>query len=426
MPRSTALGSLCLLLAACGGPEALPEAGTDEAALFLPAPRPGTWRWFEVGEPPRTAGVRDLGRKVATDGSVLAASGENRVDVYRRTYRADTSQGWPWTYRTAWTHEQTLTRPAASDGDWGANVDVLGDWLVVAARRNTPDGEGYVDVFRFVDGAWAFQQRILKSSLFTGYSRDRCCQVKLAQDRLLIGDDDHAGGTGVVFVLERDPAGTYVQTDTLTRPDPMPREIDWHFGYHMEVDGDALLVSSIRSIGRTPNRVYLFRYDGSAYALEHAFDAPTGAGDGGFGYRVGIRGDRVAVVQTNTQVVRIYERTGGVWPSQPTGTVQTQAYPSTMAFDGQRLVLARTNLGAADAYTRTGPGVYAWQQRLQIPAGTGGATSVLALDIAADHLVLGGANHGLLYIGGDRTGALRAHRWHNGLCPLVGGAYRCP
>lgn len=384
-------------------------------------------QWRSVNDPVGPSGVADLGSTIATDGNTAVVGVDGfRVEVYRRSYRA-TSSGWPAVYETHWDHEATLTR-IGSVGNWGGQVDVEGDVLVVGARKNTNDGEGFVDVYRRFSGYWFHFQRIHKTDLVGLNLRDYCCNPKLDGGRLLIGDSDHDQGKGVLFVMAPNVNGQFELTDTIVRPDPPsnPNYADWHFTSHVSVRDGTLAISTSPTSFGSVRSVYFYGWNGSSYVHEATRQSPLPSNEY-FGVALAAAAGRVAVAQRGSSpTVFVYEKSGGVWPSSP--NAQLARYASDLDFDGYRLVVALGNNGRADAFERSGT-TYVWRQQLSEPPPVsvwGGQSSSLRVAIAGGHLLLGAPNWGATFSWQVSPGAVSAYRWHNGLCVQWGLGINCP
>lgn len=194
----------------------------------------------------------------------------------------------------------------------GGPYEFFGSWLALAGDRlfvGAPDasiGQGVVYVFeRNAAGTWVQMQRIGASDAGNGDSFGR--RFSVDGDRLLVGstNDDTAAGNnaGSAYVFERNGAGVWVEIQKLTASDAAPFD---QLGGAVALAGDVALVGAYdddTAAGSGSGSVYVFERIGGLWTQTQKLLGSDTAGGDGFGFSLALRGDLAAV--------------GAIWDDQP-------------------------------------------------------------------------------------------------------------
>lgn len=219
-----------------------------------------------------------------------------------------------------WLETQVLI---PSDGHpdqvFGLRVELAGKRAFVAATGDDELGDraGAVYVLERVSGQWQVGQKILASD---GEEGDNFgASMDFDQGRLVVGapheGTGHLEGWGKVYAFE-EVAGVFVETQGWTSPDVYHE--DW-FGYHMELDGDRLVINSFNDdiYGFGSGSVWVYEHDGNQFVPIQKLVPPSGGLFDHFGADVMVRGDVIlAAAYRESGGGALYEfRRGGsgVW-----------------------------------------------------------------------------------------------------------------
>lgn len=230
-------------------------------------------------------------------------------------------------------HAQAAVETAilsASDGafddlmGWGVAVD--GDTAVVSAplhdHGRVDAGSAYV--FMRDEQGWTEQAELLPSDRS---AEDRAGQnrVALDGDTILLGAHRHPKngsiGVGAVYVFERQ-GQQWVETAKLTAEDGKPGD---QFGVAVDLDGDTAIIGANGDENPgTRGSVYVFVRSGNNWVQQaRLFSSRSSSGMSGFGQRISIDGDTVAVGATATDFqggdsgsAYIFVREDEVWTEQ--------------------------------------------------------------------------------------------------------------
>ena len=284
-----------------------------------------------------------FGEDVDVDGEwmVVAASSESAAYVYRKT-------------GTTWTQFTRLTCPVAScsrqtpDRGFGGSVTVDGTTLVVAIDGNVgaPSWLGRLYVYNFTGGTWAFEQELSPPA---GYSLGDA--IDLDGDYLLsMGADtssQHNRGWKT-FVFTRS-GSAWIQGE-LTVPGRSASAEDL-FGLSVSISGDTACVGA-PGYSPSPGAVYMFRRTGGVWAVEGSPLVPVNTAGAGVGLTCSVSGDTVALGverivvsgQGNSGRTYIYQRTGSTWALAQTLVPNTanSAFGASVALAGNGLVVGAT------------------------------------------------------------------------------------
>lgn len=284
-----------------------------------------------------------FGEDVDVDGEwmVVAASRESAAYVYRKT-------------GTTWTQFTRLTCPVAScsrqtpDRGFGGSVTVDGTTLVVAIDGNggAPSWLGRLYVYNFTGGAWVFEQELSPPA---GYNLGDA--IDLDGDYLLSMGADTASQHNMgwkTFVFTRS-GSAWIQGE-LTVPGRSASAEDL-FGLSVSISGDTACVGA-PGYSPSPGAVYMFRRSGGVWAVEGPPLVPVNIAGAGVGLTCSVSGDTVAIGverlvvngQGNTGRTYIYQRTGSTWTLAQTLVPNTanSAFGASVAVAGNGLVVGAT------------------------------------------------------------------------------------
>ena len=137
-----------------------------------------------------------------------------------------------------WEQVGTLQAPEHEDGDFFGRFVVMDDRSLLVGGTVYENGTGGVWVYRRDGDGWIYESLLRPEGLGEGDSFGRFGQ--LYEDLLFVSSVSY-GGTGAVWVFERDETGTFVERATI-RPN---NEAERLFGWDLEYDGERLLVGSL-------------------------------------------------------------------------------------------------------------------------------------------------------------------------------------
>ena len=306
---------------------------------------------------------------------VVAAGGDNAAYVYRKT-------------GTTWTQFTRLTCPVAScsrqspDRGFGGSVAVDGTTMVVSIDANlgSPAWLGRLYIFNWTGSAWVFETELSPPA---GYNLGG--GLDLDGDYLLTSGADNnvqsnAGWTTFVFTRS---GSSWIRSE-LTVPGRSTSADDL-FGLSVGISGDTACVGA-PGPSSNPGAVYMFRRTGSTWALEGSALVPVNTAGARIGSNCSVDGNTVAIGverlivggQGNTGRTYIYQRTGSTW------TLAQTLVPNTAnAVFGKSVALAGNGLvvGATGDYLHPPQAVFfarengTWVERLRsdspIPSTTG-------------------------------------------------------
>lgn len=286
-----------------------------------------------------------FGRDVDVDGEwmVVAASSESAAYVYRKS-------GTTWTQFTRLTCPVTSCSRQNPDRGFGGSVAVDGTTLVVSIDGNVgaPSWIGRLYVFNFTGAAWAFDQELSPPA---GYNFGD--SIDLDGDILLSTGSDtsaqsNAGWTTFVFTR----GGSAWTRSELTVPGRSTSADDL-FGAYVSISGDTACVGAPSfNVPGNPGAVYMFRRTGGVWAVEGTPLVPVSTSGAGIGTNCAVDGNTVAIGverlifsgQGNTGRTYIYQRTGTTWALAQTLVPNTTnaVFGASVAITGNGLVVGAT------------------------------------------------------------------------------------
>ena len=201
-----------------------------------------------------------------------------------------------------WTPEAKLIGSENSAFDsFGFSVAIKGDRIVCGAFGNsdlnqTEVGSAYV--FRRTNGLWLQQQELTAND---GASLARFgLSVTMNEDTVAVGaDGDSELGffSGAVYVFTFDGAN-WIQRQKLHAQDATAGT---SFGYHLAMDGDTVVIGApLDQVGtHTLGAAYVFTRRSQGWLQDRKLVAKDSDTFDGYGWRVAINGDTIAVGSMN-------------------------------------------------------------------------------------------------------------------------------
>ncbi len=267
---------------------------------------------------------------------VVAAANDSAAYVYRKS-------------GTTWTQFTRLTCPVAScsrlspDRGFGGSVAVDGNTLVVSIDANlgAPSWLGRLYVYTWSGAAWVFETELSPPS---GYNLGG--EIDLDGDYLLTTGADNSvqnnmGWTTFVFTRS---GSAWIRSE-LTVPGRSASAEDL-FGLSVSISGDTACVGA-PAPSPSPGAVYMFRRTGSTWAVEGPPLVPVSTAGARIGSNCSVDGNTVAIGverlfvsgQGNTGRTYIYQRTGTTW-----ALAQTLVPNTANAVFGKSVALAGNGL----------------------------------------------------------------------------------
>jgi hypothetical protein len=252
-------------IAVVGAPLADVETSAEEGVVYIfTRETAGTWTQWQkltvVGLPASSA----FGADVDIDGDriVVAARNVNRVYIYKRNASLN------WQYETD-----------IELGNDVGDVKLEGDTLLMGvSTEGTYTGASYL--YQLQAGSWTFVKKLLASD---GVPDDNFgLKVALRDGQAfvfapLIASSD---SQGAVYVFS-ESGGTWIQTQKLAPNDPDTND---NFGFGLDVDGDHMAIGS-NGDGTSAGSIYLFSWNGSAWLQQDKIPAVGSR----FGYAVDLQ-----------------------------------------------------------------------------------------------------------------------------------------
>lgn len=195
----------------------------------------------------------------------------------------------------SWTQEAKLMTAAADasvNEQFGHAVSVDGDTVVIGAPLDDEGSfanTGSVYVFRYQDGSWVEEARIMANTPVSGDFLGS--SVSLSGDTVLVGTYAGTPRAGVAYVFRRNEASgtdaSWVEEAMLTASDGGS---DFnYFGYAVSLDGNLAMVGAWRSATQA---AYLYRrWDDSVWNEVAKLTASDGVSANSFGFAVSVHGD---------------------------------------------------------------------------------------------------------------------------------------
>ncbi|HYG53014.1 MAG TPA: T9SS type A sorting domain-containing protein, partial [Flavobacteriales bacterium] len=227
---------------------------------------------------------------------------------------------------TTFNLEQTLTASDADTGDnFGCSVALYTDLAVVGASHDdegAPDA-GAAYVFRKVGSSWIQEQKIVAADADTADSFGQ--SVSVWDDRIAIGsfEDDNLGhiSNGSVYIYRfNGTAWALEQKLTATGPS----DFDF-FGYSVSLYDTTLVAGAYLDddMGINSGSAFVFRFNGSSWVTEQKLTATDGAAGDVFGFSID-HNDTSIVIGAYSKFVSPHTSAGAVYIFNYNGTGFTQ------------------------------------------------------------------------------------------------------
>ena len=277
-----------------------------------------------------------------------------------------------------------VTKIVASDGEaddeFGYSVSISGDYAIVGAWKEDPDGEfnvGSAYIFeRGGTGMWAEVAKIVASDgkAFDefGYS------VSISGDYAIVGVPSKGYSAGAAYIFERGSTGTWAEVTKIVASDGATFDV---FGQSVSISGSHAIVGAPFEDPDGKSKAgaaYIFERGGTGMWAEVAkIVASDGAGSEEFGGSVAISGDYaiVGAMYEGESVVGaayIFERDGtGMWAEITKILASDKQYNdqfgSSVSISGDYAIVGArqedpggtTNAGAAYIFKRDNNGTWA-------------------------------------------------------------------
>jgi len=321
-----------------------------------------------------------------------------------------------------WFLDQKIT---ASDGQcddsFGTSIDWDGTRLIVGAQNygydnQPPQNEGGAYVYSLQNG-WSLESRLPHPSEaelrdFFGKS------VAIDGDWAAVGapaSPPAPNGPGAVYLYHWSGAA-WVEHAMLTASDG---EVGENFGFSVSLSGDWLAIGANRThvpeVGGNYGAVYVFHYDGAAWAPHAKLQAPeedTLPGRGAFGNDVDVRGTRIVVgapafwgasEPVRSGVVYVYGLDAGSWALNArlvdASASEQEEFGTTVQTDGDRIVAGGPQkdhpvLNGTVIVFRKVAGQWVVEHEARDPDGNLGRAWGNGVAIRGD-LIAAGATHGI-------------------------------
>ncbi len=223
---------------------------------------------------------------------------------------------------TSWVQEQKLTASnGAADDEFGTSVEIFGDTVIVGSPYDDDKGSmsGSAYVFRFDGLHWDQEIKLIASDGALGDDFGRA--VGMFGDIAVVGspnDDTNGGDSGSAYVF-RFNGSNWALDDKLLASDGAWAD---SFGTSVAVCGDTAVIGAYLDDdnGSGSGSAYVFRFNGISWGQEDKLVAPDGVAGDLFAKSVAISGD-VVVIGTdlddddgeNSGSGHVFRFTGSSW-----------------------------------------------------------------------------------------------------------------
>lgn len=237
------------------------EAGNPQQGAAYVFTRSGTtWTQQQKIVAPDGQAADRFGQSVRIDGdtAVIGAPGDDDKGSASGSAYVFVRSG------TSWTQQQKLTAAdGAADDLFGYGVTIFGDTVAIGARRDDDGASDAGSVYVFVRSGttWSQQQKLTSDSGVDGnFGRD----LSLFGDSLLIGAMQRSGGNGAAYVFVRSGT-TWSQQAKLTAADGANQDF---FGGDVALSGDTAAVGArLDDDGAaSTGSIYIFRRSGTTWS----------------------------------------------------------------------------------------------------------------------------------------------------------------
>lgn len=204
--------------------------------------------------------------------------------------------------QTAYSQEidEVIIQPnnGASNDNFGTDVDIDGDLMVVGAHKKNAGGlpdAGEVYVYRRVSGQWTLEQNLIADD--AAISDQFGTSVSIFGDKIAVGSPNNSEAAfngGAVYIYKFDN-GTWVEEEKILAGDANDSD---NFGFSVSLDNDRVLIGCPNNNGGSPNigGAYVYDFDGNNWIFTQKLVSTFSEfGGESLGYDVALEGD-VAVL----------------------------------------------------------------------------------------------------------------------------------
>jgi MYXO-CTERM domain-containing protein len=273
-----------------------------------------------------------------------------------------------------WSPETTLYAGGPSEGaNFGSNLDVDGDTLIVAAAGDGDVGSAYVLTW---DGAvWTEEAK-----LETDSQSQRMRKVAISGDRAVIVPAT-SSGQAWVHVFERDGGGAWSEVAEL----PQPQTVGAGYAYGVDVFGDTIVVTALEDTGGA-GAAYVYVGGGATWTEQARITPSDSLFWDGFGFNASLYGDTLLVGawhpdNASRDSSYVFVRDGETWSEQailtPANTVGSIG--RSVSLYGDTAMLSATSQSGAYIFQRTGQ---IWTEETLLVTPTLGETVSMHGDLA--------------------------------------------
>ncbi len=320
-------------VAVVGAPNAA-SAGFGTGAAYVFEKTASGWQLQQVLLAHDATSFSFFGCSVAIDGDriVVGAFGDQNAGNFAGAAYVFVRAG------DKWTPEAKLTGSENSFVDqFGISVAIKGDRIVCGAFGNSDFDQSEVGsayVFRRIEGLWVQEQELTASDAASlarfGLS------VTMNDDTIVVGADGDAElgfFSGAVYVFTFD-GSSWVQQQKLQAQDA---QAGASFGFHVAMDGDTLVVGAPQDdVGtHTLGAAYVFTRRSQVWLQDRKLVAKDSDASDGFGLRVAVSGDTIAVGHVRDSDVAIEGGAAYVYKlhGQSGWSLHEKLFPSDAARD---------------------------------------------------------------------------------------------
>jgi hypothetical protein len=286
---------------------------------------------------------------------------------------------------STWSQSQVLVgSDTANQDQFGFNVDVDGDYLLVTAKEDTNNatnaGAGYI--FHKSGNTWSQQAKLIASTAANYDSAGESCAI--SGDTAVLGSPwgeppgSSINAAGEAFVFVR--SGTSWSEQARINP----TNINNDYLTDIDIDGDTIVIGSTGNNSSTSGgAVYVYTRSGTSWSLQQKITSNNAAvANAGWGEQVKINGDTLVAScgyytsgSGTTGNVEVWTRSGTSWSFQatltPNPTDTSGTYGRSLSIDGDTVAVGNysysSNQGRAVIFQRTGT---SWSQKKVLAAST--------------------------------------------------------
>ena len=286
---------------------------------------------------------------------------------------------------STWSQSQVLVGSDTANNDqFGFNVDVDGDYLLIAAKEDTNNaanaGAGYI--FHKSGNTWSQQAKLVAGTAAAYDSTGESCAI--SGDTAVLGSpwgeppgsSINAAGEAFVFVRSGTSWSQQARINPSTTANDYLDDVD--------IDGDTIVIGSAGNNSSTNGgAVYVYTRSGTSWSLQQKIISNNAAqANSRWGEQVKISGDTLVASCANytngsghTGNVEVWTRSGTSWSFQatltPNPTDTSGTYGRSLSIDGDTVAVGNyaysSNQGRAYIFERTGT---SWSQKKVLTAST--------------------------------------------------------